>query len=470
MDRAERLGRGSISSLLLTFSTPAIVGMLAQALYNIVDRVFVGRVFGPLGIAGTTLAFPFMLVLMAFSMLIGFGAAALVSIRLGEKRRDEAEQVLGQAAILLLLAAVLLTVVGLALLDPLLRAVGASDQSQPYAREYLQIILGGCVFQILGFGLNAVIRAEGNPRVAMYSMLIGALLNTLLNPLFLFALGWGMRGAAAATVLSQAVSAVWVLSYFARGTSLLKFHARNLRLQWKTCASIVAAGSPMFAMQMAASVMNAILYNQLRFYGGDLAISVMGIVHAVAMFVAMPIFGLNQGAQPIIGYNYGAGKYDRVLRTLQLAILYATLICVAGFVVAMFAPSHVIALFNRNDQQLRDLGTHAIRICLAMFPIIGFQIVSSSYFQWVGKPKHALFLGLSRQVLLLIPAIVIIPYFLGLDGIWIAIPTADFCSSVLTGAWLFVELRHLRDRHGKVIDMNRETSNTEPQSVEGKRT
>jgi putative MATE family efflux protein len=468
MDRAERLGRGSISSLLLTFSTPAIVGMLAQALYNIVDRVFVGRVFGPLGIAGTTLAFPFMLVLMAFSMLIGFGAAALVSIRLGEKRRDEAEQVLGQAAILLVLAAVLLTVVGLALLDPLLRAVGASDQSQPYAREYLQIILGGCVFQILGFGLNAVIRAEGNPRVAMYSMLIGALLNTLLNPLFLFALGWGMRGAAAATVLSQAVSAVWVLSYFARGTSLLKFHARNLRLQWKTCASIVAAGSPMFAMQMA--VMNAILYNQLRFYGGDLAISVMGIVHAVAMFVAMPIFGLNQGAQPIIGYNYGAGKYDRVLRTLQLAILYATLICVVGFVVAMFAPSHVIALFNRNDQQLRDLGTHAIRICLAMFPIIGFQIVSSSYFQWVGKPKHALFLGLSRQVLLLIPAIVIIPYFLGLDGVWIAIPTADFCSSVLTGAWLFVELRHLRDRHGKVIDMNRETSNEEPQSVEGKTT
>ena len=242
-----------------------------------------------------------------------------------------------------------------------------------------------------------------------------------------------MQGAAAATVLSQAVSAVWVLSYFLKGKSLLKFHVGHLRLRWRTCASIVATGSPMFAMQMAASVMNAILCNQLRFYGGDLAISVMGIVHAVAMFVAMPIFGLNQGAQPIIGYNYGAGKYDRVLRTLQLAILYATLICVVGFVVAMFAPSHVIALFNRNDQQLRDLGTHAIRICLAMFPLIGFQIVSSSYFQWVGKPKHALFLGLSRQVLLLIPAIIIIPYFLGLDGIWIAIPTADFCSSVLTG-------------------------------------
>ncbi|MHB8973370.1 MAG: MATE family efflux transporter [Pirellulaceae bacterium] len=455
MDRAERLGSGSISSLLLQFSAPAIVGTVAQALYNIVDRVFVGRAIGTLGIAGTTLAFPFMLVLMAFSMLIGYGAAALVSIRLGERRHDEAEHVLGHALVLLLLVAVLLTAVGLAFLDPLLRAVGASEDSQPYAREYLQIIVAGSLFQTVGFGLNALIRGEGNPRVAMMTLLIGALLNTILDPIFLFVLGWGMRGAAAATVLSQAVSALWVVSYFVRGKSLLKFRKQHFRLRWSTCRAITATGSPMFAMQMAASVMNTLLFNQLRSYGGDLAISVMGIVHAVALFVAMPVFGLNQGAQPIIGYNYGAGNYDRVLRTLQLAVLYATMIGVAGFLVAMFAPAYVIALFSpksQRDPQLMEVGTHAIRICLAMYPIVGFQIVSSSYFQAVGKPKYALLLGLSRQVLLLIPAILILPRFLGLNGVWLAIPTADLCASLLTGVWLFLELRHLRDRHVKVVE------------------
>jgi putative MATE family efflux protein len=292
-----------------------------------------------------------------------------------------------------------------------------------------------------------VIRGEGNPRVAMLTMLIGALLNTLLDPFFLFVLGWGVRGAALATVLSQAVSAVWVVGYFLRGTSLLKIRLHHLRLRRQICARIVAAGSPMFAMQLAASVMNGILNNQLKTHGGDLAISVMGIVHSVALFIAMPIFGLNQGAQPIIGYNYGARKYDRVLRTLELAVLFASLVCIAGFLVVMLAPAQVIAIFNRTDPQLRELGTRALRICLVTFPIVGFQMVGSSYFQAVGKPRHALLLGLSRQVLLLIPAILILPAWLGLDGVWLAIPTADFCASVLTGAWLYAELRHLRVRH-----------------------
>jgi len=458
MDRSRRLGEGSIPSLLLKFSTPAIVGMLAQALYNVVDRIFVGQAVGPLGIAGTTVSFPFFLVLMAFSMLIGFGAAALVSIRLGERKKEEAEQVLGNAAILLVSISLLLTATGLLLLDPLLKLFGASEQSLPYARDYLQIIVAGSISQSMGFGLNALIRGEGNPRIAMYTMLIGALLNTILDPIFLFGFGWGMRGAAAATVISQVVSAIWVLGYFMRGRSLLHLHARNLRLRWSICKSIIAIGSPMFAMQMAASVMNAILNNQLRVYGGDLAISVIGIIHAVALFIAMPIFGLNQGAQPIIGYNYGAKMFDRVKKTLQTAILFATAICLAGFLVVMIFPSQVIGLFNREDESLMRMGTHAMRICLVMFPIIGFQIVGASYFQAVGKPKQALFLGLSRQVLLLIPAILVLPYFFGLNGIWAAIPTADLCSSVLTGVWLFWELRHLRDRHVEVMNDHAEAA------------
>jgi len=443
------MGEGSIPRLLLTFSAPAVVGMLAQALYNIVDRIFVGRAVGAMGIAGITVSFPFMLILLAFGMLIGFGATALVSIRLGEQKKDEAEKVLGNAAVLLVGVSVLLTAIGLALLSPLLKLFGASEQILPYARDYLQIVVLGSVFQSVGFGLNAVIRGEGNPRIAMVTMLIGALLNMVLDPIFLFGFGWGMRGAAAATIIAQAVSAVWVVSYFLGGRSLLKLQVRNLRLRWPICASILAIGSPPFAMQIAASILNAILNNQLRVYGGDLAISVMGIIYAVVLFIAMPIFGINQGAQPIIGYNCGALMFDRVKRTLQTAILAASGITCAGFLVVTLFPAQVIWLFNREDAALVQLGTHAIRICLAMLPIVGFQIVSASYFQAVGKPKQAMFLSLSRQVLLLIPAVLILPHFFGLDGVWAAMPTADLGSSILTGIWLAFELRHLHKRHAE---------------------
>jgi len=449
MDRAKRLGEGSIPFLLLTYSTPAVVGMVAQAGYNVVDRAFVGQAVGPMGIAGTTVAFPYMLIVMAFGMLIGFGAAALISIRLGEQKKDEAELALGNATVLLVGVAVALTVGGLLCVDPLLRLFGASDEVLPYAREYLQIIALGSIVQTVGFGLNAIIRGEGNAYIAMVTMLIGAILNTILDPIFLFGLGWGMRGAAVATVISQAVSTLWVLSYFLGGKSLLKLHLRALRLRRAVCLSIVAIGSPLFAMQLAGSTLNALLNHQLRIHGGDLAISAMGIVYAVALFIIMPIFGINQGAQPIIGYNYGARKFDRVQRTLQLAILVASAITVAGFAVVMVAPGRVVGLFNREDRALLQLGTHALRICMTMMPIVGFQIVSSSYFQAVGKPRQAMLLGLSRQVLLLIPAILILPWFFGLDGVWAALPTADLAASILTGVWLAVELRHLRRRHAE---------------------
>lgn len=449
MDRSKRMGEGSIPRLLLAFSAPAIVGMMVQALYNVVDRIFVGQAVGTLGIAGIGVSFPFMLILLAFGMLIGYGGTALVSIRLGEQKKDEAERVLGSVFVLLAGAAILITVVGMTLLTPLLRLFGASEQILPYAQDYLQIIVAGCVFQMIGFGLNAAIRGEGNPRVAMITMLIGALVNMTLDPIFLFGFGWGMRGAAAATVIAQAVSAVWVLSYFHGGSSLLVLHARNLRLRWPIVASILAIGSPIFAMQIAGSALNAIMNHQLRIYGGDLAISVMCIIHAVVMFIAMPIFGLNQGAQPIIGYNYGALRFDRVKRTLQTAIIAASAMTCAGFLVVMLFPAQLIWLFNRDDPALAQLGVHAIRICLAMLPIVGFQIVSASYFQAVGKPKQAMLLSLSRQVLLLIPAILILPCFFGLDGLWAAIPTADLGSSILTGIWLAVELRHLHRRHAE---------------------
>ncbi|MBN2021351.1 MAG: MATE family efflux transporter [Pirellulales bacterium] len=449
MERSIRLREGSIPRLLRAFSAPAIVGMVAQAIYNLVDRVFVGQAVGPLGIAGVTVAFPFMLVVMAFGMLVGLGAAALVSIRLGQQRRDDAERVLGNAMTLLVAVSFLLTGLGLAVLDPLLRTSGATARILPFGREYLQIVAAGSIFQMIGFGLNAVIRGEGNPWIAMYTMLLGALVNTILDPIFLFGFGWGMRGAAAATVIAQAVSALWVLRHFLGKRSVVALRARNLRLQWPICSAIIAIGSPMFAMQLIASVINVMLNNQLGAYGGDLAVSTMGIVHAVTFFVAMPVFGINQGAQPIIGYNYGAEEFGRVKRTLLLAILAATAITTAGFLLVVLLPDRIVWLFSPKDQALARAGARALWICMLMWPIVGFQIVSASYFQAVGKPKQALFLSLSRQVLLLIPAVLLLPRWWGVDGIWAAFPVADFGSSVVTGAWLVLELRHLRRRHGE---------------------
>jgi len=447
MDRSKTLGEGNIPQLLLRFSVPAVVGMMAQALYNLVDRIFVGQAVGQNGIAGTTVAFPFMLILLAFSMLVGFGAGSVVSLRLGEGRKDEAERVLGTAAVMLVGLSLLLTATALVLLDPLLVLFGASQTILPYARDYLEIIVLGTLFQVAGFGLNAVIRGEGNPKIAMLTLLIGVTLNVVLAPIFIFGFGWGMKGAALATVISQGVSMVWVVAYFLGGRSLLRFRRRNLRLDVPLCAVILAVGSPPFAMQMAASVMNSLLNNQLQSHGGSLAISVMGVIYAVVMMIAMPIFGINQGAQPIIGYNYGAGKFDRVKKTLQTAILAATAIVLAGYFIAMLLPARVVALFDPRDEALIGLGTHAMRICVLMLPLVGFQIVSASYFQAVGKPRQAMFLMLSRQVLLLIPAVLILPHFFGLNGVWAALPTADLGSSVLTALWLLPELRHLHERH-----------------------
>jgi putative MATE family efflux protein len=441
MDRSTQLGQASIPRLLLSFAIPAIVGMMAQALYNLIDRVFVGHALGSNGIAGTTVAFPFMLIVLAFGMLIGFGGTALISIRLGEGKKGEAERVLGNTVVLLLIASVFITLAGLLWLDDILVLFGASEVTLPYARDYLWIIVLGTVFQMFAFGLNAAIRGEGNPKTAMLSMLISVLLNAILAPIFIFGLSWGMKGAALATVISQAVTAVWVVWYFLGGKSVLRFH---LQFDGGVCRQILAFGSPPCAMQLAASVLQSILNHQLGRYGGDLAISVMGILYAMFMMVAMPVFGLNQGAQPIIGYNYGARQFNRVKRTLEITILAATAVMLVGFGVMMVFPAEVIGLFNRNDKALSTLGAHAIRLSTLMLPLVGFQIVSASYFQAIGKPKTAMLLMLSRQVLLLIPAVLILPCFFGLDGVWMALPTSDFLASLLTGICLLAELRELK--------------------------
>ncbi len=451
MDRAGQLGQNPIAGLLWRFSVPAVVGMLMHALYNVVDRIFIGRAVGSIGIAGISVAFPMMMILMAFAMLIGIGATSLISIRLGQQKRGEAEKVLGNAVVLFVLISVVLTMLGQVFMTPILTMFGAGADILPYSREYLEIILVGTVFQSIGFGMNNFIRGEGNPNIAMATMLIGALLNVVLDPLFIFGFGMGIRGAAIATVISQAVSAAWVLWYFLGGKSLLKIHWVSFRLERGIVLNIMAVGSAPFAMQLAGSVIISLFNHQLRIYGGTTAVSVMGIVFSIMMLILMPVVGIAQGAQPIIGYNYGARKFPRVIQTVWLAALVATGVTLTGFLVTMLFPSGIIALFNRNDAELMDLGSHALRVFFIMLPIIGFQIVGAHYFQAAGKPRQAILLNLLRQVFILIPALLILPRFFGLYGVWIAGPVSDLGASLLTGLCLFWEVQYLKGASGDEV-------------------
>jgi putative MATE family efflux protein len=451
MERSKQLGEEKIPKLLMRFSIPAITGMLVNALYNVIDRAFVGNSVGANGIAGITIGFPIMLILMAFMMLVGLGANSLVSIRLGEGNKKEAEHILGNAFILLIIISLSISVLGLIFLNPLLRILGASHDVLPYARDFMQIILAGTIFQGIGFGMNNFIRGEGNPKIAMFTMLIGTFLNVILCPIFIFGLGMGVRGSALATVISQGVSAAWVLHYFFTGKSSLKIRKVNLRPDKVITSKIFALGAAPFSLQMAASLVNAILNKSLGYYGGDIAISGMGIVTSILSLIMMPIFGINQGVQPIIGYNYGARKFDRVKEALKLAIMGATAIVLLGFIMVEVFPRQIVSLFGSSNTALVEFSTPAMRTFLMFLPIIGFQIISANYFQAIGKPKQSAFLSLSRQLILLIPAVLILPLFFGLNGVLIAGPTADLGSSILTGIWIYRELKRLDVKHERTL-------------------
>ncbi len=459
MDHSQQLRDKKISTLLWRFSIPAIVGMLVNALYNIVDRIYVGQGVGSLGIAGITVSFPYMMLMMSFGMLVGMGSTALVSIKLGERKKDDAELTLGNTLTLMIIISLVLSVFGLIFLKPVLIISGASETILPYAMDYLHIILIGGIFMGVGFGMNNIIRAEGNPRIAMATMLIGALLNSVLDPLFIFVFGWGIKGAAIATILSQLVSAIWVFRYFLSGKSTLHFHFKNLRLNPSVVSRIFLIGIAPFVLQMGATLLYVILNKSLHLYGGDTAISVMGIINSINMLILMPIFGINQGAQPIIGYNYGAQQFDRVKETLRIASLAATGVVIIGFLFIMGFPQGFIQLFNKTDQNLISMGVKALRIFLLMLPLVGFQIVGIGYFFAVGKAKEAMFLSLIRQLLVLIPLVVILPRFFGLIGIFAAGPLSDAIAFVLTTLLLGIEFKNLDQKHLESFEkMNMEVS------------
>lgn len=447
MDDGSNLGRKDIGLLIRDFSLPAITGMVVNALYNVVDSIFVGHGVGAVGLAAVTIAFPMMLAMMGFGMLVGVGATTLVSIRLGQQRLADAEKILGNAFALGLLLAVALTSVFLLFLDRVLIVLGAEAAVLPYARDFAQIILAGSMFMFTGFGLNNVIRAEGNPRTAMVTMLISALLNTLLNPLFIFGLGLGIRGSALATVISQAVSAVWVLAYFRGPGSRLKLRAANMRLEWPVVAKIVAMGSSAFFMQLAASGVASLFNFVLLAHGGQVAVAAMGVINRVSTLMLMPLFGISQGTQPIIGYNYGAKKYGRVREAVVKGSLAATAVSLAGFAVVQLFATYIIRLFS-SDVELIELGAAGLRVFMAMLPIIGFQVMGSAFFQAIGMPTHSLLLSMSRQLLILIPVLLVLPRFFGLQGVWLAGPLSDAGSTALTAVLVAIHLKRLKRAGG----------------------
>ena len=442
-----RLGEEKISKLLMEFSIPAIIGMVVNTLYNIVDRMYIGNIkdIGGLALTGVGITMPIMTIIMAFGMLIGIGTSARISLKLGEHKREEAEKHLGNAFTLIIVASVLITIIGLVFMHKILGLFGASADTEVYAREYMQIIFFGTIFNMLSFGLNHSIRSDGSPKVAMLSMLIGAGTNIILDPIFIFVFGMGVRGAAIATVISQVVSTIWILYYFTKGKSNLKIKREYLSLDKAIVFSIFSIGVSPFSMQIAQSVVQVLANNALKTHGGDLAIGAMTIINSVAMIFMMPIFGLNQGSQPIIGYNYGAEKYKRVKQAVKSATIVATIIVSIGWIITQAAPHLLISIFNR-DEQLVGIASTGMRIFLFMLPVVGAQVISSNYFQSIGKAKISMFLSLLRQVILLIPCLIILPKIFGLTGVWLAGAVADGLSSLITLIIFSMSVRKLKDK------------------------
>ncbi len=437
------LAAGSIGKLLWTYTLPAMVGTVVMSVYNIIDRIFIGQGVGPLAISGLALTFPFMIVLMAFGMLIGAGSASRISITLGENDAEKAEKILGNAVTLTFLISGTVVLFSLLFMNDLLRMFGGTENTIQYAYDYMIIIVPAGVLTALYFGLNNIMRASGHPRKAMFNILIGAIVNIILDPIFIFVFDWGIQGAAIATVISYFIGAANGVSHFLLKTTPIRFHFRNLKLEKDIIWSIISIGLSPFSMQIGASFVVILINSTLLKYGGDLAIGAYGIVSSVNMLVIMFIIGLNQGSQPIIGFNYGAKNYHRMFLTLRYAVVAGTVLSTLGFVLGTFFPHQIVSLFTR-DEALKQIAVEAQRISVMMFPIIGFQIVVSNFFQSIGKANMSISLSLTRQFIFLIPAIFILPPIFGLSGAWAVMPVSDGLASivsVLTFLWFYKKFK-----------------------------
>lgn len=418
------LGEAPIGKLLVEYSIPAIIGMTLTSLYNIIDSIFIGHGVGALAISGLAITFPLMNLLVAFCTLVGVGGATLSSIRLGQKDKKGAEDILGNVAILCVINAIFYGGLAFIFLEPILFFFGASEATLPYARDFMQVILLGSPISYVMIGLNNIMRATGYPQKAMLSSMLTVGCNIILAPIFIFVLNWGIRGAALATICSQFIGMLWVLYHFYSPKTYIRFQRHSMRLKQHIIANIFAIGMSPFVMNVCACCIVIFINNRLLNYGGDMAIGAFGILNRIQMLFVMIVMGITMGMQPITGYNYGAQHFDRVKRTLKLGITAGCIITTLGFIIGELFPGIFVGMFTDNHE-LTDEATLALRIGILSFPVVGAQIVITQFFQSIGKARISIFLSLSRQLLFLLPGLAFLPPFYGVEGVWFSMPLSD---------------------------------------------
>ncbi len=469
-ERSRLLADESIGKLLFKLSAPATIGMLVTALYNVVDTVFVGQALGEnsvQGIAGIAVAFPIMMIVMAIALAIGIGGASMISRNIGERNIEKAENVMGNVLSLVLIASAFICIQGSIFITPILQLFGATDTILPYATEYLRVILYGSIFFMFALAMNNIVRAEGNAKVAMYTMLVSALVNIILDPFFIFGSGYfefnfladklgimiepiymygfgmGVKGAAIATVISQTTGAIFLVWYFASGNSSLRFHTKYLIPKWNITKETISIGMGPLTRNASGSLVVIVLNNILLAYGGgDVAIAVFGVINRLFMFTFMPMYGIVQGLQPIVGFNYGAKNFTRVMDSVKLSMFVTTAMAIVGFIVFLAFPEQLFSIFT-TDQQLISSGKYATRIIVLALPLVGFQVVGTSLYQAIGKARPSFLLAMSRQLLFLIPLVIILPRFFQLTGVWMAFPLSDGLAFLLTFVMVIKEFKIL---------------------------
>ena len=459
---ALELGTKPVGKLLMQYAIPAIIAMTASSLYNMVDSIFIGQGVGPLAISGLAITFPLMNLSAAFGAAVGVGASTFISVKLGQKDYDTAKHILGNTMTLNLIMGLGVGLVCLLFLDPILRFFGASDQTIPYARDYMVIILLGNVITHMYFGLNAVLRAAGKPKHAMSATIFTVVLNTLLDPLFIYTFGLGIKGAAYATVLAQSLALSWQLYIFSRPKELLHFKRGTFRLQSSIIRNIIAIGLSPFSMNVCACIVVILINNSMVHYGSDLAVGAYGIANKVAFIFVMINMGVNQGMQPIAGYNYGAMRYDRLMKVVKYSIIAATAIMTIGFIIAMTIPGTCARLFT-TDPTLIDLSAKGIRYIMVAFPVVGYQMVVSNFFQSIGKAKISIVLSLSRQLLILLPLLLVLPTMFGINGVWVSMPVSDTLSAFMAAWIMIVYMRKFKKQHNEFTNEQKVIDNEQKQ-------
>ncbi len=446
MENRPILADDNLKRLLFKLSLPAITGMFVMALYNLVDTIFIGRSVGALGIAGLSIVFPIQMIIMAVGQLLGIGGASVISRRLGEGNIEQAKKVLGTIYTSIIILGLSITIISTIFKTQLLQTFGATEAILPFALDYYEIIILATIFNITSMTSNNLVRAEGHAKVAMLSMIIGAGLNIIFDPIFIFVFDMGIRGAAIATALAQLIAAIYIISFMNSKDSILNIKLKNLKLNFHIIKQVFSIGISSFMRNVAGSIVFIVMNRSLGYYGNDLSIAAYGIVQRFLRFLVLPTIGIAQGLQPIAGFNYGAKQYDKVKRVSKLAILWASCLTSIAFLVAELLPRQMMMIFT-DSPELIDVGANAMRLMMMMVPIVGFQIMATSLFQALGKATPALITSMSREIIFLIPAILILPRFFGLNGIWFSTPLSDLLAVLLTLGFFLKIKKELNDSH-----------------------